>query len=153
MQEIINLKEPLIQTCNELLSLFGINCNFIYETPEIPLNSDRNINVFVGLTQGLKGIIALELTKETALTIVSGMMAKMTGRKEVTGLNEIEQSALSEFMNILCGNTLSKVNLDEVIDIMPPVFTTEKKVFSGISFKKIFFKAGDMKFNIAYYLE
>ncbi len=144
-----NLKEPLMQTCNELLSLFGIDCNFICETPEISLNSDKNINIFVGLTQGLKGIIALELTKEAALAIVSGMM----NGKKVTGLNEIEQSALSEFMNILCGNTLSKVKIDGIIDIMPPVFTTEKKVFSGISFKKIFFKIADTKFNLAYYLE
>jgi len=146
---ISSLKDPITQACGELLPMFNIDYKVMCELPEKSLNSAEEINVIVGLTQGLKGSIVLGLTGEAAKGIVSGMM----GGAEVKEIDAMGQSALSEFMNMLCGTTVSKIGSEELIDISPPTLISGEKVFMMTSAKKIFFKMGDTKFNIAYSLE
>ena len=152
MTNITSLKEPLTQACAEVFPMFNINYKFMCELPEKTLNSAENINVLVGLTRGLKGNVVLGLPKEAAFKIISGMM----GGAEVSELNTMTKSALSEFMNMLFSNALGKLQSGEVIEVSPPTLITGNKMYLMISkapAKKLFFKVGDTKFNIAYCLE
>ncbi|OGI02641.1 MAG: hypothetical protein A2Y25_03115 [Candidatus Melainabacteria bacterium GWF2_37_15] len=149
---ISNLKDPLVQTCTELFPMFGLEHRFMCELPENSLNSGEKVNVIAGLTNGLKGNIVLGLTKEAAFEIVS----KMMGGTQISDLDMIAKSALSEFMVMLCGNTVGKIGVKEIIDVSPPTLVTGDNVFLMISkapSKKLFFKLGETKFNIAYCLE
>ena len=152
--KITSLKEPIINACSEILPMFGLEHKFMCELAESSLNSGDEINILIGLTQGIKGNIVLGLTKDAALKIASGMMGGM----EVLKLDTITKSALSEFTNMLGGNTAGKATAEigELVDISPPTIITGKKMFLMISrapSKKIFFKLGETKFNIAYCVE
>lgn len=154
MVSISSLKDYYAQACEEILPMFGLEHRFLCELTESTLNSGEYVNVLIGLTRGLKGNIVLGLTKEASLKIVSGMMGGM----EVTELDDIAKSGLSEFMNILSGTAVGKASAEtgEIIDISPPTLATGEKMFlmiSRASSKKIFFKLGETKFNIAYCLE
>ena len=134
--------------------MFGLEHKFMCELAEKSLNSGDEINILIGLTQGIKGSIVLGLTKDAALKIISGMMGGM----EVLELDLIGKSALSEFTNMLGGNAAGKIasEINEPVDISPPTIITGKKMFLMISrapSKKIFFKLGETKFNIAYCIE
>ncbi len=147
-----SLKDPITNACSELFATFGIDHKFMCELPEKSLNSAERVNLLVGLTQGLKGNIVLGLTRESALDIASKMMSGVP----ITDLDMIAKSALSEFMTMLCGSAMGKVGADEQIEISPPTLVMGDKVFLMISkapSKKLFFKMGDTKFNIAYCLE
>ncbi|MEI7473514.1 MAG: chemotaxis protein CheX [bacterium] len=152
--KISSLKDPIINACSELLPMFGLEPKFLCELSEKSLNSGEEVNVLIGLTKGLNGNIVLGLTKETALSIISGMM----GGAEVLELDSMGKSALAEFTNMLGGNTVGKVAeaINELVDITPPTIVTGSKMFMMISrapSKKIFFKLGTSKFNIAYSIE
>lgn len=153
-KKITSLKEHLTAACSELLPMFGLEHKFMCELPEKVLSSGEEVNILIGLTKGLTGSIVVGLTKEAALKIVSGMM----GGAEVLELDDMGKSALSEFTNMLGGNTVGKIadELNELVDISPPTIVTGTKMFlmiSRVTSKKLFFKLGETKFNIAYCLE
>jgi|GEM_PF-720644 len=150
--KITSLKSPITDACGEILQMFGLEHKFMCELSESSLNSAEDINIHLGLTQGLKGSIVIGLTLEAALYIISAMMGGM----QVTELDDMGKSALGEFTNMLGGTTLGKLNSETLIDISPPTLAIGKKMFLMLSkapSKKIFFKLNDTKFNIAYCIE
>ena len=152
--KVTSLKDPIVNACSELLPMFGLEYKFMCELPEKSLNSGDEVNILIGLSNGVEGNIVVGLTKDSALRIVSAMMGGM----EVPELDMMAKSALSEFINMLGGNALGKVSdeIKEGIDVSPATIVTGKKVFLMISrapSKKLFFKLGETKFNIAYCLE
>ncbi|MEI8389830.1 MAG: chemotaxis protein CheX [bacterium] len=153
-EKITSLKEYVTAACTEILPMFGLEHKFMCELPEKSLNSCEEINILIGLTHGITGSMVVGLTKDSALKIVSGMM----GGAEVPELDMMAKSALSEFMNILGGSTVGKIaaEINELVDISTPTIVTGKKMFLMISrapSKKLFFKLGETKFNIAYCIE
>lgn len=83
-----------------------------------PYTSD-NIVIFVGLTGKIRGQAIFAMSKAVAMTIASGMMGGM----EVTELDEISKSALSELTNMILGNTATILyNKGIGIEITPPSF-------------------------------
>lgn len=151
---IINLKEYYIQACDEIFPMFGLAHRFMCELSESTLNSTEHVNVLIELTHGLKGSIILGLSKEAALEIVSGLMGGM----EITELDEMGQSALSEFMNMLSGNAIGKAasEVNKLIDISTPTISSGEEIFliaTNTPSKKLFFKLNESKFNIAYCIE
>jgi len=150
--DIKSLKEPILNACNDIFPMFGLEHKFLCELAEQSLNSAENINILIGLTHGLKGNIVLGLSDDAAIKIISAMM----GGSQVNEIDMMAKSALCEFMNILCGNMISKMTSDELIDISPPTLATGKNMYLLISkapSKKIFFKFGETRFYIAYCLE
>lgn len=152
MTMTLSLKDPFVQTCSEVLPTFGIDYRFMCELPESSLNSGEPVNLLIGLSNGVKGNIVVGMTKEAALRIVSGMMGGM----EVSELNDMAKSALSEFANMLCGNAIAKIPTNDRVNVAPPTIITGDEIFLMISkapAKKVFFKMESTKFNIAYSLE
>ncbi len=148
----INLKDALINSCNDLFSTFGIEHKFICELPEKNLNITEEINVVLGFTEGLKGNLILCLTNQAAIKIVSGMM----GGAEVNELDDMGKSAISEFANMLGGSTIMQLQCKKLIDISPPNIVKGQKeaiLINNTPSKKMFFKLADTKFSIAYSAE
>jgi chemotaxis protein CheX len=83
-----------------------------------PYTSD-NIVILVGLTGKIRGQAIFSMNKIAALTIASGMM----GGAELTELDEISKSALSELTNMILGNTATILyNRGIGVEITPPSF-------------------------------
>ncbi len=83
-----------------------------------PFTSD-NILIFVGLTGKIRGQTVFAMSKSVALLIASGMM----GGAELTELDEISKSALSELTNMILGNTATILyNRGVGVEITPPSF-------------------------------
>lgn len=83
-----------------------------------PYNSD-NVIIIVGLTGKIRGQAVFSMGKRVALFIASSMMGGM----EVTELDEISKSAISEMTNMILGNTATILyNKGIGIEITPPSF-------------------------------
>lgn len=78
----------------------------------------KDVTITVGITGDVKGNIIINFDKETAMSIASRMM----GGFEVTELNEITTSAVSELCNMIAGQSGIHFNeLKKNIDITPPI--------------------------------
>ncbi len=146
-----NFKDIIVAAATQIMPSFGLNHRFMCELPESSLNSVEDVSILVGLTNAVKGNILIGLPKEAAYDIASGMMGQ-----SVYELNDITLSCLSEFTIMLLNNALSRLRLEETIEVAPPTITTGDDVFIMISrspSKKLFFKLQNTKFNIAYCLE
>lgn len=144
-----SLKDPLIQACNDLFPQFGLTHKFMCELKESSLNSLEKYTILVGLTVGLSGNIVVSIPEKTALKIISAMMFGA----EVKEIDEMGQSALCEFTNMLMGSTLTILSADINVDMAPPTLIVgEGKIVLSrhVESKKLFFKLDDSKFNIAY---
>lgn len=81
-----------------------------------PCNAN-DIIILIGITGDIKGQAMLSLDKGVAMYIVS----KMMGGIEVTALDEISKSALSELGNMILGNSATLLfNAGVHVDITPP---------------------------------
>lgn len=79
--------------------------------------SAHNIVILIGITGDIKGQAMLSFDEGMALYIVSRMMGGM----EVTALDEISKSALSELGNMILGNSATLLyNTGVKVDITPP---------------------------------
>lgn len=79
-----------------------------------------NILVIIGLTGNIHGSVVLNFDNRTACKIASSMICS-----EVTELDELSKSAISELCNMILGNTatiFSEKNLR--VDISPPTMLT-----------------------------
>jgi len=147
-----SLKDPILQSCEHLFPSFGLECKFMCELPESSLNSADSVNILAGFSKGVQGNISLGLTKEATLAIVSGMMGGM----QVSTLDEMGKSALNEFMTMLCGILITKIDVADIVHVSSPTIVMGSNLYLMISrapSRKLFFKMGDTKFNIAYCLE
>ena len=63
--------------------------------------SSENVAVIVGLTGKIRGQVVLSFSKNSALAVASSMMGGM----ELSDLDEISKSAISELANMIMGNT------------------------------------------------
>lgn len=143
------LSGALKETVSELLSMFGIECQLIEEVDEEKLRSCEQIDVIIGLAGEVKGNIVLGLTKNTTLRIVSGMMGGM----EVSELDEIALSGISEFVNMLGGSTVTKLQTDSFVDITPPTVIMSEgntTVINQLKSHKLVYAIENEKMAISY---
>jgi len=83
-----------------------------------PYRSD-NIIVIVGLTGKIRGHAIFSMDSRIALQIASAMMDGM----QVTELDELSRSAISELTNMIIGNTATLLyNRGVNVEITPPSF-------------------------------
>lgn len=113
----------------EMTGMFGLSCEFLEENREESLSSKNDINILIGLTNGLRGNILISLDSDTSLRIVSAMMGGMT----VDALDEMGKSALGEFTNMLSGSVLGKIQSERIIDLSPPTLILGKNLYLMIS--------------------
>jgi len=75
--------------------------------------------ILVGLTGKIRGQAIFSMNKNVALTAASGMM----GGLNLTELDEMSKSALSELTNMILGNTATLLyNRGVGVEITPPSF-------------------------------
>lgn len=147
MQE---LNTALKTTISELLAMFGIEHKLLDEVDEEKLKStDEEINVILGLAGSIKGTIVFGCNKNTVLRIVSGMMGGM----EMTELDEMSISGISEFVNMLGGSAVTKIETTSFIDITPPTVITSNgsaTIINQLKSHKIMYSVGDEILSITY---
>lgn len=148
----MDIKKALIDAINEVLYQFGINPLYIGETEEEKLASARPVNILIGLNAGMRGNIVLGLTQVTALKIVSAMM----GGKAANSLDDIAQSTLAEFANMVLGSATAKLNFTVKIDYSPPTVVIGKKLFLMISRLKTYkltFELDEYLYDLSFCIE
>lgn len=109
---------PFIKASKDILTqMTQIEYQVGKPTLKSPPCNANNIVILIGITGDIKGQAMLSLDKSVALSIVSSMMGGM----ELTELDNISKSALSELGNMILGNSATLLSNDGVkIDITPP---------------------------------
>jgi chemotaxis protein CheX len=100
----------------------SVNIGRIY-TKSTPYQSNK-ILVIIGVTGSIHGNVVINLDKESACKVASGMMST-----RVTELDELSKSAIAELCNMILGNTatiFSENNL--LVDISPPTMLIGKQI-------------------------
>jgi CheY-specific phosphatase CheX len=152
MSDMLDLKNELIQTCNEILPKYGVSFSFVREKNENTLNSGEQINLLVGVNKGLEGNFVVGMSNKSALNIISGM----TGQEEFFTLDNVARTALSDFVTILCRKTIAKIPTKKLISVSSPTLITGERICLMISktpARKAFFKINDSNFSVAYSVE
>lgn len=112
--------------------------------------SNDNVAILIGITGDVKGQVIFNMSTKNAKAVASKMMMGM----EVTELNEMSKSAISELTNMILGTTATLFyNEGVTIDITPPSMlmgegleiTTNKIENIAIPLE---FKEDDIKFEI-----
>lgn len=84
----------------------------------------NNVSVSIGVIGSVKGNFYMNISKATAIAIASAMM----GGYEVTELDEMTTSAVSEFCNMIAGHAGMNFAGDNItIDITPPDITINRE--------------------------
>ncbi len=152
MSDVIELKDHLIKTCSEILPRYKINYSFVKEKSENTLNSGDNINLLVGISEGVNGNFVLGMTNKAAIYIICAM----TGQDEFITLDNLARNALSDFVTVLCRRSIRKLPTKKSISISSPTLITGERICLMISrspARKAFFKMNDTNFSIAYNIE
>lgn len=146
------LKEALVEAAMEISQLFGLDMVFQEELDETHQLKADQVNVLMGLTDGLKGNVILGFKKDTALQVVSSMMGGM----EVKELDFMAQSALGELANMTVGTALMKIQNESIVNLSPPTVVAGGNMFltlSGTESKKLLFKLNEKSFNMIYSID
>lgn len=109
---------PFISASTRVLQQL-IQVDPVVETPRRLENTipGSDIVVIVGLTGEIKGQVMFTMEEETAINIVR----KMTFNEEISELDYIGQSAISELGNMISGQTgMEMYSSGITIDITPP---------------------------------
>lgn len=112
----MDINKSIIEAVSEMFQMFGLSVSFIEEIEEAHQFTGEEVNVLVGLADGLKGNIVLGFKKSTAVNIVSAMMGGM----EVFELDFMAKSALGELANMTIGSAVMKLMWSETINLSPP---------------------------------
>lgn len=148
----MDMKEAIIDGLNSVIPMFGMKVSYQGEAEEAFLSSASQVNMLIGLTNGLKGSIVVGLKKTTALKIVSCMMGGM----KVDSIDVMEKSALGEFINMIVGSTLGKLQVENIIEFSPPTLAIGERMFlviSKVKSTKLSFKLDEDFFNISFCIE
>jgi chemotaxis protein CheX len=147
----MGINESFNSAVIELVEGFGLSTKFQGEEIESALSSANQVNVLIGLTKGLKGNLLLGMKKNTALKIASAMIGS-----EVLELDDLSESAISEFMNTLVGMGLGNYESDISIDFSSPTLIIGEGMFlmiSKVATAKLLFKLDDEIFFISISIE
>lgn len=102
-------------------------------TIKTDLVTSMGVTLIVGMSHQVRGNIAYNMTQDTAKEIASIMMMGM----EVSGFDELAQSALAELANMITAN--AAVNFEKqskVVDISPPSLVIGEQFTARLSTNK-----------------
>jgi chemotaxis protein CheX len=143
------LKDALVEATMEISQMFGLDMVFQDEFEETHQLKADQVNVLMGLTDGLKGNIIFGFKEDTARQVVSSMMGGM----EIKELYFMAQSALGELANMTVGTALMKIQNESTVNLSPPTVVAGGDMFmtlSGTESKKLLFKLNEKSFNMIY---
>jgi len=109
---------PVIDAFREILPQLGL-ADIQRGSVSVGTNSVESlgVTVIIGMTKGLRGNVAYNMTEATAMAIASAMMGGMT----VTQFDELPQSAISELVNMVTANAAIRFEqMGILVDISPP---------------------------------
>ncbi|MFW6288034.1 MAG: chemotaxis protein CheX, partial [bacterium] len=99
----MNLSENIIESCSSTFPMFGYEIEYLLEITEKNLNSGEDVNILIGLSNGIQGNILISFNKEVATDIISAMMGGLV----VESIDSMGESALGEMANMLMGSAVS----------------------------------------------
>ncbi|ERI95393.1 putative CheY-P phosphatase cheX [Clostridiales bacterium oral taxon 876 str. F0540] len=143
----MDIKSAIVEAMIEISQMFGLNISFKGETTEGHQFTGEQVNVLIGLTDGIKGNVIMGFKKDTASSIVSAMMGGM----EVKEFDFMAKSAIGELANMTLGSAVMKVKSSEVVNLSPPTVAVGQDMFltvSGNSSTKMEFKLNNEVFNM-----
>ncbi len=132
--------------------MFGLVPEYQGDVVEPLLSSASEVNIIIGMSGGLRGNIVIGLDRIPALKVVSAMMGGM----EISALDSMTKSALSELVNMLVGSALGKLSALTPTEISPPTLVTGYGVLlliSRLQSHRLIFDLGPAQLGIAYCLE
>lgn len=148
----MDMKEGFVFAVDHIIQMFGLKTAYQGETVEEVLTSANQVNILIGLTDGLKGNVVVGFKRSTALKIASSMM----GGIPLESLDCLAESAVGEMANMFVGTALGKMESETPVTFSPPTIVTGDRMFlmiSRIKSKKLSFKIDDEAFNIAFCVE
>ncbi len=116
---------PFLKAASYVFEQFQMPCQI--ENPSIKSSPFSGLEVLtvVGITGDIRGQMYLGGSMTSILKIVSTMM----GGVPVSTLGSLEQSAISELANMICGNAMSFFSNKEIsLDITPPTLIMGKQM-------------------------
>jgi len=122
---------PFPEALKEVLQQFGVSeLTRSNLTIKESLSMDYDVCLIVGITDDIKGNLGISMPSQTALKIASLAMGGM----EVSQLDEISKSALTEISNMITAAASIKLsNLNKSVDISPPTLVTGENLTMIIS--------------------
>ena len=127
----VELIKPFINGTKSVLEQFGMtDIKRGKLAKKDRLESKYPVTIVVGIVGELRGNVTYNLSMETAKGLVSAMMMGM----EVTAMDEMAKSALSELSNMITGNAAAVFeSMGKIIDISPPTLITGDNIIAWIS--------------------
>jgi len=145
--ELIN---PFVKASVDVISMMTqlqLQKGAPYMVEEIKLEND--IGIVIGLTGEVRGQVVIRMKMDNALNIVS----KMMGGVEVTALDSMGKSAISELGNMILGTSANNLySIGYTIDITPPsILSGDGIIYSTVdqSIIEIPFEAEDISVRLA----
>lgn len=114
----------LTQATTQMLGMFGLQASLFESTVLPALLSAEDITMLLSFTGGMRGNVAIGIQVEGGKQLVSAMMGGM----EIDSIDEMAQSALGEFGNMLLGTVLNAVGSSETIHLSPPTLVIGREV-------------------------
>ena len=142
---------PFADALVEVLQQFGVS-DLSKSNLELKesLYMDYNVCLIIGITDDVQGNLGISMPQSTALNIASSAMGGM----EVSQLDDISQSALSEISNMVAATATRKLSeMDKNADITPPTLVMGDDltmVISQVNTLSLSMKSstGDLQLNI-----
>jgi chemotaxis protein CheX len=109
---------PVIDAFREILPQLGF-ADIQRGNLSVGTNSVESlgVTVIIGMTKGIRGNVAYNMTEATAMAIASTMMGGMP----LTQFDDLPQSAISELVNMVTANAAIRFEqMDMQVDISPP---------------------------------
>lgn len=148
----MELRETVPIAVKETLAMFNLSAQDAGEMEQGSLTSANQVNVLIGLTEGLRGNLMIGLSRSLAMTIASGMMGGM----EVKEMDVMARSAIGELGNLVSASAVLKMESEETIQISPPTVAIGDRMFLMISRAPstvIQFQVGSERLAIRFALE
>lgn len=146
------LSTQLTQASAQLLSMFGLNVSLLESSTSPHLCSAEELTVLLSFAGGMRGHVAIAMTEYQGKYLASAMM----GGFELAGIDEMAQSAISEFANMLVGTAINGISHSAAIHLSPPTLVLGKDVLliaSRVESTKLVFSMNDSTFTIMFSVE
>jgi chemotaxis protein CheX len=116
---------PFLKAASYVFEQFHLPCQIGNPTLKSSPFSGLDVLTVVGITGDIRGQMYLGGSMSSILNVVSTMM----GGVPISTLGSLEQSAISELANMICGNAMSFFANDSIsLDITPPTLIMGKQI-------------------------
>lgn len=147
-----HLAAQVTQATDQLSQMFGMQSELLEVTELATLAGGEDVTILISFAGGLRGNVALGFGQQESKQLVSAMMGGM----EIKELDDMAQSALGEFANMLVGTALNGLRCNQTIHLSPPTLIMGKEVLliiSRVQACRMVFTLNTDKFTLMFSLE